>query len=407
MAKPIEINMLYNVSDVVRGAKDVDSAFDKVADSLDDLAKDAQRAGDKIEDGLVDGAKDGARKADDQLEKLERGFKELADTAKRESKQAGDALDTNVGKGMKSATGNVQEFRSEAVQNFSEVTSSFDGSMSSIVDLAQGTFGGLAAGIAGPIGLAAGGAAVAVGLIGAAIDGLGSSTEADQEKVGEWAQSYIEAGSTILTSAQSTAKVLEIIQDPEKFKEAEEAAKDWGVTTATAIAALSGQQWAINAVQSSLNGMNTELQAYADSGVGPTSENIGAWEDLGDQFDRGTDRFKKMTGEMDAGQKQANTYSQYLIELANNTDGATSSVDEFGDTITTLPDGKQIYIDAETGQATDQVDAITKKIYSVPSTTITVTADTTPFQNSINGILKGKYAVQIKSGNATNYGYGY
>jgi hypothetical protein len=75
---------------------------------------------------------------------------------------------------------------------------------------------------------------------------------------------------------------------------------------------------------------------------------------------------------MDIGQQTAGYYSRMLRDLAANTDGAKSIVDEFGDSITSLPDGTTIYIDAETGRATTKVDDIKQKIYSIPDKTAVV-----------------------------------
>jgi hypothetical protein len=361
----LELSILSNTKQFMRGVgQDVPMALDKVADALDEVAHDGEKSTDK----------------------LERSFREAADAAKRESRTIGKSFEDNSSRGFSRAGDNAREFKQEALQNFSEVTSSFDGSMTSIQDLAQGTLGGLASSIAGPIGLAAGGAAVAIGLIGSAVQGLGTKTEADQQKVAEWAQSYIEAGSTILTSAQGTARALEIIQDPEQFKNAQESAKDWGVTTATAIAALAGQQWAIDAVSGSLAEMNRQLDAFGKSNVAPTDETYAKFADLADQYDRGAGKLATLTSAMDEGAKRADVYSQYLTELAKNTAGATTNVDKFGDSIYNLPDGTKVYIDAETGQATSDLDAIEKQIYGLPTATLTI--DTTQAQRDVERFVR-------------------
>jgi hypothetical protein len=369
----LELSILSNTRQFMKGVgQDVPMALDKVADSLDEVARDGEKAGDK----------------------LERTFREAADSAKRESRKIGRSFEDNSTQGFHRAGQSAQSFREEAIQNFSEVTSSFDGSMQSLQDLAQGTFGGLASGIAGPIGLAAGGVAVGIGLIGTAIQGLGDDTEADKANVAEWTQAYIDAGSTILTSAQSTAKALEIITDPEKFKTAEASAKDWGVTTATAIAALAGQQWAIDAVSSSVGDMNTQLDAFGKTDVAPTSETLAQFENLSDQYSRAESRLTELTTAMDDGAQRADVYSQYLTELAENTGGATTKIDKFGDSLYSLPDGTKIYIDAETGQATTEVDAIEKQIYGL-SGTAEVNVDTTKANRDLEALLRKTRTVDV------------
>lgn len=88
------------------------------------------------------------------------------------------------------------------------------------------------------------------------------------------------------------------------------------------------------------------------------------------------DALNLLTGEMDRGAQQADVYSRLLADTARATEGATEAVDEFGDTVITLPDGKQVYIDAETGQATSNVDAISQKIYGVKDKNVTISAST-------------------------------
>jgi hypothetical protein len=385
VAKGIEIGIASETRAFKQGIDaGIIAPLDDAQKALEELA--TTKGPEKLEQSLHD--------AQDATEKLGRETKDAAREIERRFRETyrgvKEAADTGIG----GARQNVQEFKQEALQNFSEVTSSFDGSMNSIQDLAQGTLGGLASGIAGPIGLAAGAGAAAIGLIAGAVQGLGTKTEADQQKVAEWAQSYIEAGSKILTSAQGTARALEIIQDPEQFKNAQESAKDWGVTTATAIAALAGQQWAIDAVSGSLADMNTQLDAFGKSNVAPTDETYAKFSDLADQYDRGAGKLKNLTSAMDEGAKRADVYSQYLTELAQNTAGATSKVDKFGDAIYSLPDGTKVYIDAETGQATSDLDAIEKQIYKVGGTT-SIDIDTTAAQRKLDALLDQPRTVKV------------
>jgi hypothetical protein len=257
----------------------------------------------------------------------------------------------------------------------------------------------------GPVGVAAGIAAVAgLEVVKGVVEGIGDATEADQQRVAEWAQSYIDAGSTILGAAESTARALEIITDPEKFKEAQQASEDWGVTTATAIAALSGQEWAIEAVTSSVAGMNDELEVYKNSKTAPTSEEQAAFVDLSYKYDAATAKLAKLNGEMGEGKKQADVYSQYLRELAENTANATSKVDEFGDSVYSLPDGTVVYIDAETGQATADTDAIANKIYGLQDKTVVVTLDTADAQAQLLALFANPYTAKVKFPSSPTYG---
>ncbi|MBO0983933.1 hypothetical protein [Rathayibacter sp. SD072] len=238
MAKGLNLDIAMNTREVLRGAKDSADAFEKVADSLDDLvrstdgkgddigesladgvkygtrdaeksvhkltdaiddsAKDADRSGKKIGDGLSDGVERGSRDAIKANDKTDRSFKDLADSVKRESKSAGDDLGDNLkrgaDKGSDAASEATAEFKDEAKANLSEVVSSFDGSFESIGDLVQGTLGGIV-GSLGPLGLAAGAAgAVATGLIIAGLEAGGVESEKFREKVSELTAELIETG---------------------------------------------------------------------------------------------------------------------------------------------------------------------------------------------------------------------
>lgn len=361
MARPIELNLVANVNDFLRGTERIEDALDDVADSLDDVRIDADKAGDKAVDSFRDMAR-AAKSAESDIEDVgNKGFR---------------------GVGEKSA-----EFKQEAMQNFSEVTSSFDGSMSSIQDLAQGTFGGLASGIAGPLGIAFGAAAVGIGLIGAAIEGVGDATEADAEKAGEWAQAYIEAGSKILSSAQTVAGANEIITDPEKYKQAEENAKNWGVSVGLAVLAMAGNTEALAEATAS-------LEARGDVAIDNAAKAEKASRDLTEaeieylaSVATGRTALNEQTASMELGAEQADVYSESLRLLAENTAGATSVVDEFGDTVYSLPDGTTVYIDAETGQATTDITAVENKLYALPDKVVKVTADTTEFQRAVDKLV--------------------
>lgn len=167
MATGINISIASETRQFATGVqRGVIEPLEGAAEALDDLAKEAQQSGEGIERGLEQGA-DGARQeVESATEKMERSFKDLATTSKRESRKIGDDLGDEVKKGARKAETAVDSFKDEAKQNFSETASSFDGSMSSAVDGIQGTLGGLATtlGPAGAIGagLAAAGLGTAV-----------------------------------------------------------------------------------------------------------------------------------------------------------------------------------------------------------------------------------------------------
>ncbi|MCS6563430.1 hypothetical protein [Curtobacterium poinsettiae] len=157
--------------DVEKGMRDVERAADKAGDA-------GKHAGDDIERGMKDAQRQTNLTADD-YKAMSAKVKAETEKIKTANKEAFDKSSDTTG-----------EFKEEALSNFSEVTSSFQGDMTSITDLAQGTFGGLAS-MGGPASLVFGGIAVAVGLIGQALTQSGEDTEEFKEKIAELADTKI------------------------------------------------------------------------------------------------------------------------------------------------------------------------------------------------------------------------
>lgn len=365
---PIKIDFLANVRDFLRGTDDAEQALDDVADSLDDMARDA---------------KNGGRDAERAVEKLEDSFRDAARRAKDLGRAGEDAGD-DVKRGMKRAEDGVDNLKDEANETAREAAASFDGSAESIADAFQEIAANAFAGF-GPAGAVAGLAAAAgIGLAVAGFTAVDEAEKASRERAAEWAQAFIEAGTKVLSAAQTTAKGLEIFGDDELYQKAKDNAKNWGVDVSVAVAAMAGETWALEAAQKGL----ADQQAKLDKAMETTQVNLDGttdgYADLHANIQNGKSALSELTGEMQAGQTAADEYSRFLTAIADNTAGATRAVDEFGDTIVTLPDGKQIYIDAQTGQATMNVDAIEDKIYGIPDGHANVTVDTWGAQNAVD-----------------------
>lgn len=185
--------------------------LDKAADAFDDLEKAANSA--DLDKELIKAQK-ATDKLDDELDDTRAALKRLGFAAR----DAGDDSKRAFG----SAADNVEEFKNEAAQNFSEVTSSFDGSMESILDLAQGTLGGLASGISGPLGIALGVAAAGIGLVvNGLIDGEEKAEEL-REQAREFAIEAVNAGQSTDAWLSGAEQIVTRIQQLEQLK-----ATDW------------------------------------------------------------------------------------------------------------------------------------------------------------------------------------
>lgn len=373
---------------IIKPAEEAEKALQELGDT--DAGTDAARDLEKVEDALKKGVTDSAEKAEKALKDLgdtdagrdaSRDLEKLEDQlrdAQKQTERMSDSMDDVGDKSRRAfdkAGEGAEEFKDEAKQSIKETAASFS-DVTDAVDLVQEVAANAFSGF-GPAGVAAG-AAAAIG-IGAAVSGFEAVNKAEQEsreRAAEWADAYTEAGTKVLSAATTTARALDIATDAEKFKTAQENAKNWGVDVSVAIAAMAGESWALTAANEALSRSEKsaaeEAVKLSDGGEALADQLLGA----SGQARAGRDALDKLNGEMSLGAQQADAYSRYLVQMAEHTAGATTKVDEFGDSIVTLPDGKQIYIDAETGQATTDVDRIEDKIYGIKDKDVKITART-------------------------------
>lgn len=190
MAGPLKIAVGVEERAAVSGIKKIGASLEDVQEEFGDLAKDGDKS----------------------LGKLEKSYESLAKEAERTERKIGG------GDGFKKAGAASSEFKSEALQNFSEVTSSFDGSMQSVGDLAQGTLGGIASSIPG-IGLLGGAAAVGIGLITTELVAQAEQAAFLKERLGSAYQEAAEEGRNYISTAQAVAEANDLFFNPERAAE--------------------------------------------------------------------------------------------------------------------------------------------------------------------------------------------
>ncbi|MFN3948011.1 hypothetical protein [Microbacterium sp.] len=388
---------------VIRPVEDAEKAFDQLERAAEkpdfsNILSDFEDVGDTAERAGRDG---------------ERGIDRLEDAlrdARRQSERLDDSLDdvgSNGGRGMDRVRAASQEVTQEIGSNLGEAVSSIRGDLSDLGQVGQDSLGGLAAtvagmgpgGLAGAFALAAG--AVGLGLLTAGLQEAEERQERLKEQAAEWAQAYVDAGSSVLTTSQIVEQGQKLLV--ERGDEVRENAKLWGVEVATAAAAMAGSQTAIDQVSDSLGRQEEALKANA-SGADNYAQNIEAattgQSEANNSLIEGRKAFDDLTGAMQLGRDTAGFVSQMMIDVARNTVGATETVDEFGDTVITLPDGKQVYIDAETGQATQDVEAIDQKIYGVRDKTavVRVNVDDSAWRNWVPGAKIGRVHTAVGPG---------
>jgi hypothetical protein len=334
----LKLDLAVDSSKAVKGVKDFGKALDDVIDDLEDVSKEGKDTGSD----------------------LEKVFRDVARDAKRAGDDAGKDLSTGLKKG-------TDDFKGEAASTSAEVAASFDGSAESIAggfqELAANAFSGF-----GPAGAVAGLAAAAgIGLVVAGFQAAEEAQKESEERISEWADSYIEAGGKALSAGILAARFQDIITDPEKFKKAEENAKTWGVGVETAIAAMSGDKGAIDEVTASVDLLKEAFlnsQETADPNLyGDVASKVG---EAGSAYSKAREELEKLTGEMEAGSTQAQLLSDYWKNLISDAENATVEVDELGNELVTLPDGQQILIEAETGTATANISAFKGDVDGIP-----------------------------------------
>lgn len=220
--------------------------------SLDELGK--SKGPDQLTREL-EGAQRASEDLDDEVKRTARSIEqEFRDSYRK----AGDAADGF----QRDASGNIQGFKDEAVQNLSEVASSFDGDLQSMADGVQGLTGGLASSLTPGIGIPV---AILGAAAGAFLQSWISAAEDSEERVQEMYAAMSEEGSKFL-SAEYFNKALANL-DTSKIEEAQQRAIDLGVEERDVLRAMVGDREAIGRVLASQQQhYNEELQAIRDSG---------------------------------------------------------------------------------------------------------------------------------------------
>ncbi|RDV44141.1 hypothetical protein DOE76_13940 [Leifsonia sp. ku-ls] len=366
MPKPYEVSLVSNTKGLV-------ADMDKAGESVEDLAKDLQtldrEAGKsslngKTFDKVGDSAKDAGRGVDnlaDKYQDLARTVSKSSDKMSRDVKDFGDTVDRESGSGFGRARAHVGEFREEALQNFSEVTSSFDGSMQSVLDLAQGTFGGLAS-AGGPIGLAAGGISV---LLGGLFAGMSAAADAEAQKSTERIQKMFddmaESGNNFASEDLIDQNIQDIVKDTEQYNAAIKDAKTLHLDLSTVLRANAGDTDALSKVQSTINEQMDKANKLQADSKNAYDANGQAAAVLYGQLGPLSGKYGDLARDTDSAINRVNA----ARDAMNNAGGAAQNVvpklDAVGAAVNRLPSSHVINIDATTNAAQAKLDALKRQ----------------------------------------------
>jgi hypothetical protein len=152
------------------------------------------------------------------------------------------------------------------------------------------------------------------------------------------------------------------------------------VSVETAVLAASGHTPSIDAIKTSLEGQRDAFKEATDAGKLNMEERD---KELGKLAESNT-AYKKLTEGIAQGRAVADVYSQSLLDLIATPKDATVQTDELGNQVYNLPGGKQIFIDAKTGQASENIDRFKGDLDTIPAqkaTTVKVGVDSREWDN--------------------------
>jgi len=397
--------MGLNASDVAKGAKDAETSFKKLEDALEKTGSGGAKDLDKIEDSLRD--------VQNQSKKTGRAVADIEDDARRADRALSDVGDTG-GRSLDRVKGGAQELQQEFGQNLGETVSSFSGDLSDLGQVGQDTLGGLAASVAsmGPAGLV-GAFALAAGALGlgAVRAGMGDAEEKQQalnEAAGKWADAYEDAAGRIVSAAYTVGEINSIANDPERYKEAEKNAKDWGVTTSDAMRAMAGDALALEVAQGALNERgerwsalmkeNTDQSGFY-KGTQATTDRL---HEMGESIQSGTDALKFLNDAMAQGAEQDRARERAIYDYTTAVGTATGETDDLGNAIYKLPDGKEIVVDAKTKKAYEDLDAIEHKKLTEKTATVRMRVDDSELQRYQVPLKVGYVQMQVQNSAQVN-----
>lgn len=354
----IDIPINGDASSFIRETGDAEKALEKLDGVLDDVARETKR---------------GAEKSEDAVEKLTDSF----DDARKAVKKLDDATDDigkNTKKSFKKAEEGVEEFRDEAKSTAREAAASFDGSAESIADAFQEVAANAFAGF-GPAGTAAG-IAGALG-IGVIIEAFTKISEAAQEAKDSAFDMAYSVGGAIEAAGYAT-RLAEWTSQTEKWKQANDIAQATG--------------WDVVDVVDALASGGDKLDALT-----------GAWGEGADAAWLTSGRLWELEAVMQAteegyasGAQAADINAAALANYAQAAGTATGETDDLGNAIYELPDKTQVVIDAATGKAYENVDALENNIQGVQGKTVNVNADTSDANANLHNWIRQNDGKTIK-----------
>ncbi|HWU29341.1 MAG TPA: hypothetical protein VN041_09660 [Microbacterium sp.] len=356
MAKGIDLSIAADtrsaMSAIQRGIID---PLEDVTDLLERTGRESKDAGNDLERSM----RDAQRRTEDSKDEI-RELRDELNKAGRAGKKAGDDIGDGVragGDGFARVKEGAQEVTQEIGQNLGEAVSSVRGNLADLGQVGQDTLGGLAAtlsgtgpaGIAGAAVLAAG--AVGLGLVTAELEKQQEEAAKFRERISDAYRGAAEDGRTFIDDQTKISAALDILFDPERAEDLKTAQKDaitLGLDLSKILAAQTGDTAALAEVQTAVAAVQQKALAnenLAERWDKDLTALYGRWYDIGQVTDENAR--KAVTARQ--------ITSDYLLDAISKAQDATEEVDEFGNRLIHLPEGRDVVIDAKTGQASENL----------------------------------------------------
>ncbi len=239
-------DLTFTIASETRGFEDgVTRGIIDPLEDADDALKDLGRTGDRelaaLEQDMVGARRDSERFGDE--------LKDVADALTRVGRKGKDAT-SDVSQGIRRMDDGVGDFKDEAIQNFSEVASSFNGDITQMADGVQGLTGGLASALTPGIGIPV---AILGAAAGAFLANWTNAAEETKEQVADMYRDMVESGESFLSESFVQTAITDLAADTGKWNEALATAESLGLSVQTVLRASVGDQEAINAVIDAAN----------------------------------------------------------------------------------------------------------------------------------------------------------
>lgn len=342
----VTVKFIADIANWLSGLGKTETAVDDNVTALEDLMKqaitlgrEAGRTTDQIADDFSEAFGVPLDRAKRAVEEVVTATDDLGD-AGQGAKTAGDDIESGISGGAEGAAGSLTELGSIA-------TDVLSGDISGAAGGAVDALSGIAA--AAGIGGAAGSAIISAlgGLVTAMIDELTRFSDMAEETKQGVIQDFIDLGDG-LDAAAVDKRMKKILADPDTRRQAELLQNLLKTDLPTAVLAMAGDFETAGVTVDEVMG------AIADA---PGNVSLEDWNSLKAQLEG-------VTGGLAAGPEYADAYADALsrvtigaAQAAVAAGTATVAVDEFGNTVYSLPDGKTVTVDAATGKATEDVGA--------------------------------------------------